>query len=92
MALIKEMTTAIGVTAAYHVFSAIHWYPLTPSAHIDISSYVSQEAFASGAQPVEVRQFEFVGGAYPFSGTEVTAAAAYGAIKTTDVFADAQET
>ncbi len=91
MALLKEIVTSIGITANYHVLSAIHWYPLTPTAHVDISSYVSQEAFSAGALPVEVRQYEFIGNAYPFDSTEVTTAAAYEAVKTTTAFMDSQE-
>lgn len=91
MALQKTILTSIGLKVNYHVLSAVHWYPRIPSAHIDISSYVSQAAFTEGAMPVVVNQFEFIGEGYPFTDDAATASGAYAAVLTTDMFSGAAQ-
>lgn len=91
MALQKSIITGIGIEVNYHVLSAVHWYPHIPSAHIDISSYVSQTAYAAGALPVVVNQFEFIDESYPFTDDAATAAEAYAAVLTTDMFSGAAQ-
>jgi len=90
VALIKSIMTSIGVMSTYHVISALHLYPETPSAHIDVDSYVSKEMKDGGYAPLITHQFEFTEDAYPF-GETISISGAYEAVKTREMFADAQE-
>jgi hypothetical protein len=91
MALSKTIMTNIGVEAAYHVISALHVYPEKQAVHIDVDSYVSAQMKENGYTPLATYQFEFTGEGYPFAGASFSIGDAYSAVKTREMFADAQE-
>ena len=86
MFISKLIMTDIGVMVSHHVVSALHVYPLRQTVHIDVESFVSEEAQLSGALPVVTNQFEFAGAQYPFGETHLDIEAAYDAVRTTDMF------
>jgi len=90
MALSKIIMTNIGAEATYHVISALHLYPEKQSVHIDVDSYVSRTMKEGGYAPLITYQFEFAGEEYPFAET-ISIDGAYDAVKTREMFADAQE-
>ncbi len=91
MALIKDIPTEYGASAAYWHISTTHIDWKSPRAHVELAGFITEDARRAGCAPISRSAFVFDVADWPFDPERSVVADAYAAVKAMPAFAGAQD-